>query len=184
MGRLNDKDVKSNALPLYGWGKSLDLTGKGYPIAKRVWKTYADLEEYVNNPNDSALPGIILSVIDNESDEGLYYVKAIKGTHGADKTIIEKIGGLDLAGYVTEEWINEQGFITSVQPSVETGYSDDNKISVTVETEKGTVTNVSITTNDIASETHLTEVETSISNDLEKLEQELQQLKILTYAAL
>lgn len=172
MGRRNDNDIKSRALPLYGWGKSLDLTGKGYPIAKRVWETYDDLERYVNDPNDSALPGIILSVVGDKSEEGLYYVKAIKGING-EETIIEKIGELDLEGYATEEWVNEQGFVTSVQPGVETGYSDDNKISVTVETEKGTVTNVAITTDDIASESHLT-----------KVEQELQQLKILTYAAL
>ena len=38
MARSNDNDVKHSSLPLYGWGKSLDLTGKGHPIAKRVWE--------------------------------------------------------------------------------------------------------------------------------------------------
>ena len=94
MARRNDKDVKSPALPLYGWGKSFDLTGKGHLIAKRVWDKYADLEVYVNDPNDSALPGIILAVINDGDNSGVYYVKAIKNING-DETIIEKLSDGD-----------------------------------------------------------------------------------------
>ena len=77
MARLNDNDVKHSSLPLYGWGKSLDLTGKGHPIAKRVWKTYKELESYVLDPNDSAVAGILLTVTNDGENNGAYLVKSV-----------------------------------------------------------------------------------------------------------
>lgn len=77
MARSNDNDVKHSSLPLYGWGKSLDLTGKGHPIAKRVWETYADLEKYVLDPDDSAVAGILLTVTNDGENNGAYLVKSI-----------------------------------------------------------------------------------------------------------
>lgn len=101
MARINDNDIKSKNVPLYGWGLSLDLTGKGHEVAKRVWDSYEHMMLYVNDANDSAIAGNILAVVSdsNEKLNGLYLVKAIAGFNAAGEadasvteTVVEKIG--------------------------------------------------------------------------------------------
>lgn len=67
-------DAQSN----YGWGLSLNMTGKAPAVAKRIWDTYDDALEYANNVNDSAIEGLLLSVVSDEDDKnGVYFVKQI-----------------------------------------------------------------------------------------------------------
>lgn len=68
-----------------GWGLSLNMTGKAPAVAKRIFATYADALDYVNNFNDSAIPGLQLSVINDTDDtkNGIYFVSKI-GTKAAD----------------------------------------------------------------------------------------------------
>ena len=40
-------EILYDKVPTYGWTRSFDLTAKGHPIAKRVWKKKADLEAYL-----------------------------------------------------------------------------------------------------------------------------------------
>ena len=76
MARINDNDIKYNSMPLTGWGLSLDLTGKGHPIAKRVWDTKEHMMAYISDANDSAVPGIILVVTDDIAENnGAYLVE-------------------------------------------------------------------------------------------------------------
>ena len=74
-------DAQSN----YGWGLSLNMTGKAPAVAKRIFATYADALDYVNNFDDSAIPGLQLSVINDTDDtkNGIYFVSKI-GTKAAD----------------------------------------------------------------------------------------------------
>ena len=74
-------DAQSN----YGWGLSLNMTGKAPAVAKRIFATYADALDYVNNVDDSAIPGLQLSVINDTDDtkNGIYFVSKI-GTKAAD----------------------------------------------------------------------------------------------------
>jgi hypothetical protein len=90
MARLNDNDVKYSSMPLTGWGLSFDLTGKGHPIAKRVWKTKADMIAYLKDELDSAVPGIILVVTNDpiEDNNGAYLVKCAAGVDGHDTTSV------------------------------------------------------------------------------------------------
>lgn len=101
MARRNDNDIKSKNVPLYGWGLSLDLTGKGHEVAKRVWDSYEHMMAYVNDANDSAIAGNILAVVSDTDAKlnGLYLVKAIAGFSAAGEvdasvteTVVEKIG--------------------------------------------------------------------------------------------
>lgn len=76
----------------YGWGLSLDMTGKAPAIAKRIFETLADAQNYVNDINDSAIAGLQLSVI-NDSDSsknGIYFVKSIGD--GINPGILELTG--------------------------------------------------------------------------------------------
>ena len=98
MARLNDNDVKYSSMPLTGWGLSFDLTGKGHPIAKRVWKTKADMLAYVRDEKDSAVPGIILVVTnDTEENNGAYLVKRAAGVEGTTSTVEEELAIVKLA---------------------------------------------------------------------------------------
>ena len=74
-------DAQVNA----GWGLTLNMTGKSPEVAKRIFATYADALDYVNDFDDSAIPGLQLSVI-NDADgtkNGIYFVSKI-GTKAAD----------------------------------------------------------------------------------------------------
>lgn len=75
------QEITYDSLPLLGQGYSLNLAGKGHAIAKRVWKTKADMMEYLKDPNSSAVRGIILVVTDDEtaSNNGAYLVKQAVG---------------------------------------------------------------------------------------------------------
>ena len=70
-------EITYNTLPKYGWDFSLDLVGKGHPIAKRVFETYEDIEAYVSDPNSSAVSGIIVVALkDSERHKaGAYLIK-------------------------------------------------------------------------------------------------------------
>ena len=92
MARINDNDIKYTSMPLTGWGLSLDLTGKGHPIAKRVWDTKEHMMAYISDANDSAVPGIILVVTDDtEQNNGAYLVKTAVGVNGATEATVTKL---------------------------------------------------------------------------------------------
>lgn len=106
MARSNDNDVKYSSLPLAGWGSSLDLTGKGHPIAKRVWKTKADMLAYVADIDDSAVPGIILTVTADGENNGAYLVQTATGVDGATEASVIRLAtgeNIKLHKDVTEE---------------------------------------------------------------------------------
>ena len=68
-------DAQVNA----GWGLSLNMTGKAPAVAKRIFATYAHALDYVNDFNDSAIPGLQLSVINDTDDtkNGIYFVSKL-----------------------------------------------------------------------------------------------------------
>lgn len=93
-------DAQSN----YGWGLSLNMTGKAPAVAKRIWNTYADALAYVNDFNDSAIEGLRLTVVaDTDSKKnGVYYIekagtsKKVDGVDVANNDgILTKVGGAD-----------------------------------------------------------------------------------------
>lgn len=69
-----------------GFGFALDATGKAPLIAKRIFATYADAEGYALDDKDSAVPGLMLTVIADSDPlkNGLYFVKAQDGTDNVE----------------------------------------------------------------------------------------------------
>ncbi len=93
-------DAQSN----YGWGLSLNMTGKAPAIAKRIWNTKADALEYVNDFNDSAIEGLRLSVVADPiaKNNGVYFVekigtfKVVDGVQVANNDgVLTKVGGTE-----------------------------------------------------------------------------------------
>ena len=115
----------------YGWGLSLNMTGKAPAIAKRIFETLADAQAYADDVNDSAIAGLQLSVInDNDpSKNGIYFVKSIgDGTNSAvlelvgKGTISVEGGSIDLAEYAklsdindVKTWVENKNYLTEHQ---------------------------------------------------------------------
>lgn len=95
-------EYKTEAQVNYGWGLTLEMTGKAPAVAKRIWRTLLDAQTYVNDPLDSATPGLTLSVIDDGNNNGLYFVRSVGTEYSAG--VLEKIGsgGGDLSNYYTK----------------------------------------------------------------------------------
>jgi hypothetical protein len=71
-------EILYDKVPTYGWTRSFDLTAKGHPIAKRVWKKKADLEAYLEDTRLSAVSGIIVVVLDDtEENNGAWLVQRV-----------------------------------------------------------------------------------------------------------
>ena len=84
-----------SAANLFGWGQSFNATGKFPLIAKRVWNTYADMVEFVGNPNDVCPAGVVLTVI-NDTDSkknGAYFVASCPTLENPELPVdVQKIG--------------------------------------------------------------------------------------------
>lgn len=61
----------------YGFGLTLNATGKAPLIAKRIWDTLEHLQEYVNDVNDSAIAGLKMSVVEDGDNNGMYWVVSV-----------------------------------------------------------------------------------------------------------
>ena len=61
----------------YGWGTTFNMTARVPIVANRIFDTYAEMESYVNDPNDYAMDGLILAVVGG-NDKGVYFVQQSK----------------------------------------------------------------------------------------------------------
>jgi len=86
-------EYKTDLQKNYGWGLTLNMTGKAPAVSKRIFKTLADAQAYVDDAKDSAIEGLRLSVIadTNERNNGVYFVKSI-GTTDGPAGVLEKLG--------------------------------------------------------------------------------------------
>ena len=114
----------------FGWGLTFNMTGKAPAISKRIFNTLADAEEYANDFNDSAVEGLLLSVVaDNEQNNGVYFIQSIKHNAEDDNAILIKVGSDKIEEI--ENFIN--GKIKEIQEEVKTLDSDNtqNKTEIT-----------------------------------------------------
>lgn len=82
----------------FGWGFSFNMTSKAPAVAKRIWDKYEDAWGYVNDFNDSAIEGILLSVVADEDEKknGVYFVQRIKKSAIDEDAILVKVGSGDI----------------------------------------------------------------------------------------
>ena len=88
-------EKKFDAQVNYGWGLSLNMTGKAPAVAKRIFDTYADALAYANDVNDSAIEGLVLSVVADTDTalNGVYFVQqaAAKAVEADEENGIEAV---------------------------------------------------------------------------------------------
>ena len=77
-------EYKTNKQVNYGFPLTFNASGKFPIIAKRIWNTYEDALDWVNDVNEAAVAGLQLSVINDEDPKknGIYFV------YNADNEII------------------------------------------------------------------------------------------------
>ena len=62
----------------YGWGFSFNMTGKVPAVAKRIFDTLSDAQQYIDDVEDTAIEGLVLSVVaDTDELNGAYFVKSV-----------------------------------------------------------------------------------------------------------
>lgn len=85
-------EYKTNKQVNYGFPLTFNASGKFPIIAKRIWNTYEDALDWVNDVNEAAVAGLQLSVINDEDPKknGVYFVAKI-GTGSGDAELV-KVG--------------------------------------------------------------------------------------------
>lgn len=82
---MADIDKNFKGMTKYGWPLTFQMTGKFPLLAKRIFPTKSAAEAYINDLNDTAIPGIILTVVEDttESNNGAYFVKSVELSEAA-----------------------------------------------------------------------------------------------------
>ena len=73
----------------YGWGVTLDMTHKVPAINKRIFNTYQDALAFANDLSDSAIGGLLLTVIADGENNGVYFVKKAKMTSNDNAELVK-----------------------------------------------------------------------------------------------
>ena len=83
-------DTQSN----YGWGLTFNMTGKVPAVNKRIFDKLENAQAFADNHLDSAIPGLLLSVINDEDDKknGAYFIKKIKNDESDTSSVLIKVG--------------------------------------------------------------------------------------------
>lgn len=70
-----DGEVITSDQNNYGWYKTLSASGKYPLIACRIWKTLNDAIEYIKPVNTFACAGLIMRVVEDGDNNGIYLVE-------------------------------------------------------------------------------------------------------------
>ena len=95
-------EKKFDAQVNYGWGFSFNMTGKVPAVAKRIFDTLSDAQQYIDDVKDTAIEGLVLSVVADTDTalNGAYFVKSVgkkSDVEGGEniKGVLVKLGSED-----------------------------------------------------------------------------------------
>ena len=111
---MSNYEYKTNSQVNYGWGLTLNLTGKAPAISKRIFETKNNMENFVSNDNDTAIPGLILSVFNDTDNNGVYFVANTGSSN------LKKLAFLSELTFLQSTL---QGMIDNVQTNVDVAHS-------------------------------------------------------------
>lgn len=75
-----------------GWGSTLNLLNKYPAISKRIFAKFDYALEFINNTGDSAVEGLILTVVNDGDKNGAYLVNSIGTTENPSGGTLVKLG--------------------------------------------------------------------------------------------
>ena len=152
-------EYKTDAQVNYGFPLTFDAAGKFPIIAKRIWNTYDEALAWVNNPDEYAVVGLQLSVINDNKKNGVYLVTKI-GTGATDEQgnyiggELTKVGEGTGSLAISELTIDENGkIIEATQDNIGqiiylTADSGDYPAGPYIVTGEGTIAKIGTTTPD------------------------------------
>lgn len=115
-------EIKYQGVSTTGWTSTFNPLKKGPVVGKRIWNTLADLYAYINDQKDSAIPGILVSVInDTEENNGAYLVKTVAGVNDSTEGTITKLS----------TGSTETIKITIAEDSKDLAYIENNQLHIT-----------------------------------------------------
>lgn len=112
----------------YGWGLTLNMTGKAPAISKRIFDTLADAQAFADDYKDSAIEGLVLTVVadEEEAKNGVYYIKSIKTSADGEPAVLVKAGDTDMAK--VEQYVGEEVLkLTNVDTAIRKEFADADK---------------------------------------------------------
>lgn len=114
-----------------GWVYTLQMGKKAPAISKRIFGTLSDAQDYVNDTNDTAIAGILLSVVDDtEENNGIYFVKSVKNTSSGANGVIVKINFVeDIFKEIQGE--DQQISVTRIDDTLKIGFAENAVFSAT-----------------------------------------------------
>lgn len=85
----------------YAYGNTFSANTKAPVIAERIWRKKSDAQDYIDDPDSSAVPGLILTVFDDGTNNGAYMVTSAAGINGAETGTMKKLGEGGSGGGIT-----------------------------------------------------------------------------------
>ena len=78
------------------WAQTFRMTGRAPGIANRIFDTLQHMTDYINDTSQtaSATPGLLLVVISDGNNNGVYKVLTVKETAEGDNGTYEKVGDI------------------------------------------------------------------------------------------
>lgn len=111
-----------NKLQKLDWGFQINVNKKGNPIAKRIFSTVSEMDEYLGNIRDSAVAGIIVTVIeDNQENNGAYLVQQVPNLENR---------GLEVIRTKLSTGTTEIVPLSIAEDSQDLAYIEDNKLHI------------------------------------------------------
>lgn len=177
-------EYKTDAQVNYGWGLSLNMTGKAPAIAKRIFRTKADAQAFVDDAKDSAIAGLQLSVIEDGANNGIYFVSKI-GTAEGEPGVLEKVGGSSTSGetQAIQEELNKTqqgaGLKDDGSYSANTSANYINNATSLVDADNKLDAQIKINTDAIAAETQArTQKDSELEESISSLTSDLAKQKV------
>lgn len=88
-----DKEFKGQVNT--AWGLTIQTTNKVPEVAKRIFKTKSAAEAYIKDINDTAIEGLILTVVEDGTNNGAYFVKSIKTSENENGGELVKLSDIN-----------------------------------------------------------------------------------------
>ena len=130
MATIENKEYKYDGLKVqYGLGLAFNMAGKYPAISKRIFDNLADAQKFVNDADDSAIAGLILTVTADTPNNGAYFVSQIASGTTTAGTLV-KLSSTDGANfYIKKRESAEEGYFASYQLQIgDVPATNDNKI--------------------------------------------------------
>jgi hypothetical protein len=130
MATIDNKEYKYDGLNVqYGLGLAFNMAGKYPAITKRIFDTLKNAQDFVNDADDSAIAGLVLTVTADTTNNGAYFVSQIASDTTTAGTLVKLSSTAGTDFYIKKRESAEEGYFASYQLQIGNDTAtEDNKI--------------------------------------------------------